>query len=398
MNNLDLLNPIIRYIFKWIFISIIVGILIGSASALFLVALDLVTIFRENNFNIIYFLPFAGLIIGFSYHYFGENVSKGNKLLLEEIENPQNVISFKMAPMIFLSTIITHLFGGSAGREGTAVQIGGSIADQFTHLFHLDKNDRKILIIIGISGGFASVFGTPIAGAIFALEVLSIKKINYYAIFHGFLTAIIADYACLFWNVNHTNYFIPFIPPLNFQYILISIFCGIIFGLTALFFTKSLHFWSNLFKSNINYPPLRPFFGGFLIILVILILGTKHIGLGIPTISNSFLEFQNPEDFIIKILLTTFTLGAGFKGGEVTPLFFIGATLGNVLGLFFPIPFPLIAGMGFVAVFAGASKTPIACTFMAIELFGVQSIFFMAIACFTAFYFSGKEGIYTLEK
>lgn len=394
--NKAIIKLIIEFIFKWVILSIIVGIIIGSVSALFLIVLDWATDFRENNFNIIYFLPITGLLIGFSYHYFGKNVSKGNKLLLEELLSPQKKISFKMAPMIFLSTILTHIFGGSAGREGTAVQMGGSIADQFSQFLKLDKNDRRILIIIGISGGFASVFGTPIAGAIFALEVVSLKKIKYNAIFPSFLTALISDYICLFWNVTHTQYFISFIPPLNFQYIIISVFCGIIYGLTALLFTKSLHFWSKLFNSMIKYPPLRPFFGGFVIIIGILFLGTNYIGLGIPTIVNSFREFQNPEDFIIKILFTTFTLGAGFKGGEVTPLFFIGATLGNVLGIFLPIPFPLLAGMGFVAVFAGASKTPIACTFMAIELFGIQSVIYMAIACFTAYYFSGKEGIYTL--
>lgn len=175
---------------KWIFICVLIGFFSGSASAFFLVSLEFVTQFRIHHDWIIWFLPVGGLLIGFSYYYWGESVVKGNNLLLEEYDNPKEVIPFKMAPLVLLGTLLTHLFGGSAGREGTAVQMGGAIADQFTKFFNLDNSERKILIILGISAGFASVFGTPLAGAVFALEVLYFSKINFKSFFFIFFSSI----------------------------------------------------------------------------------------------------------------------------------------------------------------------------------------------------------------
>jgi H+/Cl- antiporter ClcA len=184
--------------------------------------------------------------------------------------------------------------------------------------------------------------------------------------------------------------------PIN---LLWAIFVGILFGLTALLFSKSTHFWASLFKSKISYPPLRPFIGGIFLAVTIWGLGTtKYIGLGVPTIVAAFNEQLNSYDFLLKILFTSFTLGAGFKGGEVTPLFYIGAALGNVLVWFVPLPMPLLAGMGFVAVFSGATNTPIACTLMGIELFGAESGVFIGIACVVAYLFSGHTGIYSAQK
>src|SRR5690606_16945654 len=177
-----------------------------------------------------------------------------------------------------------------------------------------------------------------------------------------------------------------------------AVLAGIIFGLVAMLFSKSMHFWSNLFAKTIKYPPLRPVIGGAVLAITIYLLGTtKYIGLGIPTILSAFETHLNSYDFLLKLILTTFTLGAGFKGGEVTPLFFIGATLGNVLIWFIPLPMEMLAGMGFVAVCAGATNTPIACTVMGIELFGIGSGVFIALACTTAYLFSGHTGIYTSQ-
>ncbi|MBQ51559.1 MAG: chloride channel protein, partial [Leeuwenhoekiella sp.] len=173
---------------------------------------------------------------------------------------------------------------------------------------------------------------------------------------------------------------------------------GIIFGLVSMLFSKSTHFWSSQFKKYIKYPPLRPFIGGVVIAIAVYLIGTtKYIGLGVPTIVDSFSEAMNKYDFLVKVLFTSFTLGAGFKGGEVTPLFYIGATLGNALIWFIPLPMDLLAGMGFVAVFAGATNTPIACTIMGIELFGIESGVFIAIACSTAYLFSGHSGVYAAQ-
>ena len=344
-------------------------------------------------------LPVAGFVIGLSYHYYGESVVKGNNLLLEEFHNPKKVIPFKMAPLVFLGTILTHLFGGSAGREGTAVQVGGAIADQFTKLFKLNNLDRKIILIAGISAGFASVFGTPLAGAIFALEVMVIGRIKFDAIIPSFLAAVFATYFCDVWQISHhTHYTISTITALTPTSILWALLAGIIFGLASMLFSKSTHFWGVLFKKQVKYAPLRPVIGGIVIAVIVYLMGTtKYIGLGVPTIVDAFNIDLNSYDFILKILFTSFTLGAGFKGGEVTPLFYIGATLGNALVWFIPLPMGLLAGMGFVAVFAGATNTPIACTIMGIELFGIESGVFIALACITSYLFSGHTGIYTAQ-
>lgn len=387
------------FLLKWTGICILIGFFTGSASAVFLWTLEWATSYREANFWIIAFLPISGLIIGLSYHYYGESVVKGNNLLLEEFHSPKKVIPFKMAPLVFLGTILTHLFGGSAGREGTAVQIGGAIADQFTKIFKLSNFDRKIILIAGISAGFASVFGTPLAGAIFALEVMVIGKIKFDAIIPSFLAAVFANYFCDVWQISHhTHYSIDSVTVLTPATILWSLVAGIIFGLVSLLFSKSTHFWGNLFKKNIKYPPLRPVIGGLILAVTWYFMGTtKYIGLGVPTIVDAFNIDLNSYDFFLKLLFTSFTLGAGFKGGEVTPLFFIGATLGNVLIWFIPMPMPLLAGMGFVAVFAGATNTPIACTIMGIELFGIESGVFIALACTTSYLFSGHSGIYSSQ-
>jgi len=390
--------PLLLFLIRWSVLAIIIGVLTGSLSAFFLTALDWVTVYREQHFWIIAFLPLAGLLIGFSYHYWGESVVKGNNLLLEEFHSPKKVIPFRMVPLVLAGTLLTHLFGGSAGREGTAVQMGGAIADRMSHWFGLKKEDRKIILIMGISAGFASVFGTPLAGAVFALEVMILGRIRYEAILPGFLVAAIAHYTCLAWHVTHTHYSIPYAPELSPQTLVWTIFTGIIFGLTALLFSKTTHFWSHQFKVRIKFPPLRPFVGGIVIALAVYAIGTtQYIGLGIPTIQAAFDSNLASYDFIAKLLFTAFTLGAGFKGGEVTPLFFIGATLGNALFWFVPLPMALLAGMGFVAVFSGATNTPIACTLMGIELFGVESGIYIAIACVTAYLFSGHTGIYSSQ-
>ena len=303
----------IVYLFKWLIISTIVGSLIGSASAILLLSLEFATTYREDNFWIITLLPLAGLGIGLLYHYFGQNVVKGNNQIVDEYHKPEKIIPLKMAPLVLIGTFLTHLFGGSAGREGSAVQMGSAISDQFSRWFKLDSLDRKILLIIGISGGFASVFGTPLAGTIFALEVLIIGRIRYEAILPSMLTAYVANAVCHLWNVHHTEYRIPEVPEISFQNILWVILCGIIFGLGAMVFSKMTHFWGSVFKSKITYPPLRPLIGGIILAAIIYSIGnTRYIGLGIPVIQETFVHQVPSADFILKILFTSFTLGAGF--------------------------------------------------------------------------------------
>lgn len=388
-----------HFLLKWLLISGLTGSLVGSASALFLIALNSITAFRGQQPWLIYGLPLGGLIVVALYHYFGESVVKGNNQLIEEIEKPQNVIPLRMAPLVVAGTLLTHLFGGSAGREGTAVQMGGAIADQFTKRFRFRKRDRSQLIMCGISAGFAAVFGTPLAGAAFALEVAAIGRLKYEALIPSLLSALIANYICELFPVQHTAYAMGLVPAFSLDTGGAACIAGILFGLAARLFSLTLEGGTQLQKSLFKNPFIRVLAGGTLILILFLLAGPEqYAGLGIPVIVAAFTVQQLWYVFLLKILFTVLTLSCGFKGGEVTPLFFIGATLGSALSLVLPLPVGLLAGMGFVAVFCGAANTPVACILMGMELFGVSGGLYIAIACSMAYLFSGHKGIYAAQQ
>ena len=380
---------------KWLILILLLSVSIGLSSAVFLVSLNWITQINLQYDFLIYFLPIVGLIIGYSYYKWGSSIEKGNKLLIASIENiDSDKIPFRITPMIFLSTLVTHLFGGSAGREGTALQMAGGITEQISHWFGLSKLEGQSILIASIAAGFGAVFGTPLAGTIFALELNKKNALQWYHLVLCFLLAFGAHGVVLLLNVAHTHYLVSVFPEFSLKNILFISFSAVLFGCCARLFIYLSNIGSQLF-SNIKISYLRPLVGGILVLLLVKVFDLKDFsGLGIPLISASF-NTQAPYFFFIcKILLTVLTLSSGFKGGEVTPLFFIGATLGSAMSLFIPLPVALLAALGFISVFAGASKTPIACAIMGVELFGFQGIVFYFIATFVSHFCAGKKGIY----
>ncbi|SMG16754.1 chloride channel protein [Sphingobacterium psychroaquaticum] len=384
-------------IFRWLLSIVLIAFLVGSTSALFLYLLNAVTNYRQQHLVLIYLLPLAGVFIVWLYQRYGSASQGGNKLVLAEFKAPSAVLPFLMAPLIFVTTLITHLFGGSAGREGTAIQYGATIADQFSRFLPGSAEDRRTLLSCGIAAGFASLFGTPWAGLFFAIELVGWRYFNYKRLLATMATAFLAFYVCNIYGNQHTHYpQLTDLPTmwswLHFGSLLLA---AAFFGCTAYIFIQFNSYLHQAF-SFIKQPLFRPILGGSIVVAwVLLSHTTRHIGLGIPTLVSAFDSELPAYDFAVKLILTTITLSCGFKGGEVTPLFFIGATLGNALALFIPLPMALLVAMGFVAVFAGSTKTPLACAIMGAELFGVDVLPWVLVACVVAYVLSGKKSIYS---
>lgn len=404
------------HLLRWSLLIFPVAIAVGLLVAFFLWLLDMATATRWQNGWLLFLLPVAGILISWLYRYFGKNADQGNNLILEEIHQPGGGVPARMTPLILFTTVLTHLFGGSAGREGTAVQMGGSIAALFSRWFRLHHERKRILLMCGMAAGFGAVFGTPVAGAIFALEVLAIGRIKYDALIPCLIASIVADITCASCGIHHMAYHIvfkdssaKFFSLISFDLVLLFkvIIAGVLFGLTGFLFAQMAHFIKDTGNRLIPRKWLIPVAGAILIIGISYLLGTfDYLGLGVTNPNHNGISIVSAftaggADYLSwfwKLLLTAITLGTGFKGGEVTPLFFIGATLGNTLAVLSGSPVDLFAGLGFVAVFAAATNTPLACTMMAVELFGSEHVIYYAIACFTAYYFSGHSGIYPAQR
>lgn len=407
---------ILSHLFRWTLLVIPVAVAAGSLVALFLWLLDWAIHFRFAHPWLLFLLPLAGVLIYVLYKYWGKGSEAGNNLIMDEIHEPGGGVPVRMAPLVLVTTVITHLFGGSAGREGTAVQIGGSIANFFADRFNLSREDVQMILKAGVAAGFGAVFGTPITGAIFALEVLALGRIRHDALLPCFIASVLADIVCSAWGIHHTVYHIGFsgtgvrsfgIIDLDLVLLAKVVMAGVLFGLAGYAFAEVSHTIKNYSNRWIKIKWLIPVVGGLLIIGLTFILGTQdYLSLGVAA--------QTPQSVTIlscfhaggatyfsalwKLLFTAITLGMGFKGGEVTPLFFIGAALGNTIAMLTGAPVDLMAGLGFIAVFAGATNTPIACTIMGVELFGSGNVLYYAVACFTAYYFSGHSGIYHAQR
>lgn len=406
---------LVWFVLRWLLMVTPVAMLIGSSVAFFLWLLAEATQGRIDNPGLVYLLPFAGVAIVMIYHHYGDTASAGNNLVMEQINQPGAGVPKRMMPLVLFATVITHLFGGSAGREGTAVQMGGSIAQVFVAPFKLDRNDTRILLSCGVAAGFGAVFGTPLAGAIFALEVLAIGKMRYDALIPCLMASVIGDLVCTGWGIGHTQYQIV-APELHIDAVVAHVspilaakvmLAAILFGLAGFLFAELTHLFSSFFKRLISCYWLRPIVGALLVLGITFLLGTRdYLGLGVGSVGVEGASIVNafsgvgisPWSWWWKLLLTAITLSCGFKGGEVTPLFFIGATLGATLAGLLGVPVDLLAGIGFIAVFAGATNTPLACTVMGVELFGAQYLEYFAIACFLSYLFSGHSSIYLAQK
>ncbi len=404
------------YVLKWLLLTIPIGTSVGSACALFLWSLDTVTHFRWDHPWLLFFLPLAGLAVGLLYHWLGRSVEAGNNLIMEQIHEPGGGVPRRMAPLILIGTVVTHLFGGSAGREGTAIQMGGSIAGGFGKLFRLQPSDLRTMLMAGVAAGFGGVFGTPIAGTVFALEVLAIGRMSYESLVPCLIAAILSDWICSAWGIHHTQYHLADLVNASlfpadagqYWFLFAKVFtAAIAFGLVSVLFAELTHGLNRTFQWMLPRPYFRPILGGILVIGLVYLTGTRdYLGLGVVgqysdsvSILSSFHSGgAHYWSWWWKIVFTAITLASGFKGGEVTPLFFIGATLGNVLAAAMGAPPALFAAIGFVAVFAGATNTPLACTIMAIELFGPTYVIYYATGCFLAYLFSGHSGIYLSQR
>lgn len=405
----------IRSLAKWLVVTVPMAMAVGSFVALFLWSLDRATALRFEYPWLIYCMPIAGFAMVWAYQRFGKAAEGGNNLIVDQIHEPGGGVPLRMAPFIVVTTVLTHLVGGSAGREGTAVQLGGSLASAFGRLFKLTAADVRILLMAGIAAGFGAVFGTPIAGAVFALEVLTIGRMQYEALLPALLAAIVADWTCHAWGASHVHYAIAYLHGIDDAggfhldpiLLLKVVVAGAAFGLAAHAFAELSHLASAAYKKLLPYAPLRPVLASAILLGLVYLLGTRdYLGLGVwsPNPGDiTILSFFRPDhvDYVSwawKALFTIVTLSAGFKGGEVTPLFYIGAGLGSALAGILGAPVDLFAGLGFVAVFAGATNTPLACMIMGLELFGATHAVYLATACFVAYLCSGHSSIYMSQR
>jgi H+/Cl- antiporter ClcA len=392
---------LVVHLLRWVLLGGASGILAGFASYAFLRSVSWATDTRLDHGWLLYLLPLAGLVVGLAYHYVGGRSALGANLILDEIHEPQAWVPRRMAPLVFAGSVVTHVFGGSAGREGTAVQMSGSLSDLLARALRLSPADRRLLLVAAIAGGFGSVFGVALAGCLFALEVQAVGRVRYDAIVPAMTASLVGDRVVQALGYHHERMPILAGPDLSIPLVAKVLVVGLACGLVALAFAELTHAVHRAFAAYISWPPLRPVVGGVIVLLMTAVVGNRdYLGLSVPLITKSLAGGVGVAGiaFALKLVFTSVTLGSGFPGGEVTPLFVIGAALGASLAHPLGLPVTLSAAVGFVAVFAGATNTPLACTILGVEMFGAGPIVLLAVACIASYVISGESGIYTSQR
>ncbi|WP_205745758.1 chloride channel protein [Egibacter rhizosphaerae] len=404
---------LLHYLLKWAVLGTIVGVLAGLAAAVFLLSLAWVTETREGNPWLLAGLPLGGFAVALAYHYLGGNSASGNNLILDAVHEPEHgehverppEVPLRMAPLVLTGTLVTHLFGGSAGREGTGVQMSGALAATFARITRLSAEDRRIVLIASIAGGFGGVFQVPMAGTVFALEALTVGRIRFAALMPAMVAGILGDgvarTAFDLTGLPHGPTPTVTLPGVTFDPWLLGkvALAGIAFGLAAILFSELVYGLRRTYRAASPWAPARPIIGGLAVIALAGLVGTTaYLGLSLPLIADAYEGEVAAWAFLLKIVFTAVTIAAGFQGGEVTPLFVIGATLGGALAEPLDAPPEILAAIGLVAVFAGATNTPLASTLMGVELFGGGALVYLAVGCVISYVFTGHRGIYESQR
>jgi H+/Cl- antiporter ClcA len=384
-------------IVKWITLAVIIGVLVGGSTTAFLKLLQISTGYSYSIPYYYFAMPFVFVLCSFLINYLApQSKGHGTEKVIEAVHKRSGRIDVKVIPIKLFTTIITIAAGGSVGKEGPSGQIGAGLASLFSDIFRLDDHDRRKLVICGISAGFAAVFGTPISGAIFGLEVLYVGSVMYDVMLPSFISGIIAYHVCTYFGITYFHSHINFQPVFSNSFFLIVMLAGIVFGTVSFIFIeafRTVEEWVEHLKMN-EY--LKNFLGGTMLIGLILLVSAKYAGLGIETIEQELNGTQSAfwYDFLLKMVFTIISLSFGGSGGVVTPIFFIGAAAGSLFGQILHVDNATFAAIGMVSLLSGAANTPIAASIMGLELFGPEVASYAAISCVISFLMTGHRSIY----
>lgn len=386
---------------KWMILSVVVGGAIGVIASVFSYAVAYATQFREEHVWVLFCMPLGGLLIMFLYKILGQEKNSGTNMVLAVVRSNNKDVPGRVAPLILVSTVVTHLVGGSSGREGAALQFGASVGDWFGQKIHLHESDKKILMLASMSAAFSALFGTPMAAAIFPMEVISVGIMYYAALVPCMFSAFVAQYVAVLFKVRvlEPPYPVEDVPIFYSIDGLKFILLAVCFALAGTVFCILLHNSEHYFKKWIANPYLRIAAGGAAVILLRYIVGTDaYLGLGDEIIHGSFEEVAGIEMFLLKMIFTCLTLCSGFKGGEIVPSLFIGATLGSALSAVFHLPPDICAACGMVGVFCAVTNSPISSMLIAFELFGFAGMPFFCIVIAVSYLLSGYQSLYKEQK